>query len=148
MTALTTPLESAVHRQLCDFVRLKWPDAIFNSDGAGNNLSPAQAGMSKMLRCAAGFPDWFLAEPRGVYHGLFLEIKREGTTLYLRDGRLSTNAHIQEQAEMLQKLMNRGYYANFAQGIAPAVNQVQMYMGLEPGERMGGDYFDSGYGHG
>lgn len=127
---LTTPFESVVHRQLCDFVRLKWPTAIFNSDGAGNMLTKAQAGMAKMLRCSAGFPDWMLAEPRGRYHGMFLELKREGVTLYLKDGTLSRDAHVQEQAEMLQKLVERGYYANFAQGYDDAAEQVEKYMVL------------------
>lgn len=128
MKRLTTPLESVVHRQLCDLVRIKWPDAIFNSDGAGNMLTKAQAGMAKMLRCHSGFPDWMLAEPRGQYHGMFLELKREGTGLYLKNGTLSRNAHVQEQAEMLQQLVKRGYYANFAEGYDDAAAQVERYM--------------------
>ncbi len=135
---LATPLESVVHRQVCDYVRLKWPTAIFNSDGAGNNLSRAQAGMAKMLRCAAGFPDWFLAEPHGRYHGLFLELKREGTKLCLTDGcALVSHEHIHEQERMLDQLQHRGYAADFAVGYDEAIMKIEWYMALRETDGMG-----------
>lgn len=118
-----------IHRQICDFIRLRWPKAIFNSDGAGNFTTPALAGMSKMLRSDSGYPDLFVAIARGKYHGCYLEVKRAGATLYLKSGVLSTDKHIQKQAEMLQSLTNEGYYANFAQGFEDAEKQLNWYMG-------------------
>lgn len=126
------PLESVVHQTVCQYIRVKYPDAMFNSDGAGNNLSKAQAGMAKMLRSSAGFPDLFICEPKGRYFGMFLELKRENALVYLKNGILSTNEHIQEQAEMINALIARGYYANFALGSDDAITKIDWYMGLGP----------------
>lgn len=140
---LATPLESVVHRQVCDYVRLKWPDAIFNSDGAGNNLSRAQAGMAKMLRCSAGFPDWFLAQPMGRYHGLFLELKREGVKLCLKDGcALVSHEHIHQQEYMLEMLQKQGYAADFAVGVEEAIMKIDWYMALKSTMMLGAGNWD------
>ena len=40
-------------------------------------------------------------EPRHNYHGLFLEVKKEGTIIYRKDGDLTANAHIRKQEEIL-----------------------------------------------
>src|SRR5260221_11074897 len=103
MTQLATPTEAIVHRQICDYLRFQYPHIIFNSDGAGNNLSRAQAGMSKMLRSSSGVPDLMIFSPQRGYHGFFLELKREGTKLWTKDGRCASE-HIQKQHEMLEAL--------------------------------------------
>lgn len=125
------PRESIVHEQVCNYIRAKYPNVIFNSDGAGNNLSRAQAGMAKMLRSVPGFPDLQIPEPRGGYHGLFLELKREGVRVFLEDGSLSTNRHIVEQEHMLDLLQRHGYAADFAIGYDEAVSKIDWYMKLE-----------------
>lgn len=126
------PLESVVHQTVCQYIAYKYPDVMFNSDGAGNYLSPTQAGMNKMLRSGAGFPDLQLLVPKGRYFGMFLELKRENATVYLKNGNLSTNSHIQEQAGVLNRLIALGYYANFAVGADDAMRQIDHYMGLKP----------------
>lgn len=120
--------EAIVHRQVCQHISFHYPDAIFNSDGAGNNLSRAQAGMNKLLRSRAGYPDLFIAEPRGKYHGMFIELKRDGTTIYLKNGDMTTNPHIREQAEMLADLRARGYWADFCVGVDEAIKHIDDYM--------------------
>lgn len=124
------PLESVVHRQVCDFIRLRWPDVIFNSDMSAGKLSKAEAGTRKMLRSTRGFPDLQILRPKGRYFGLFLELKRQNAPIYLKNGNLSTNLHTQEQAAMLQHLMNEGYYANFALGTEDTMKQIEWYMAL------------------
>lgn len=129
----TKPLESTVHRQICEYIRLAYPHVIFRTDyAAGLKLTKYQAAMNKILSSDRGYPDVFLAEPRGRYCGLYLEVKREGVIVYLKDGTLSTNAHIQEQAEVLQALMNKGYYATFALGFEAAKAKIDAYMALGP----------------
>lgn len=129
----TTPVESIVHRQVCDWIRLIHPNVLFWSDGSGNFLTRTQAGMAKMLRSSGGVPDLFIALPRGKYHGCFIELKRESAAVYLKTGVLSTNPHIQQQAEVLQSLTNAGYYANFGLGYEDTVRQLSWYFKL-PGQ--------------
>lgn len=120
--------ELEFHQQAAEYIRLHWPHAIFNSDGAGNNLSPVQAGINAQLRSGSGFPDLQLLVPRGPYHGALWELKKPSASPYLRDGTLSTDKHVQKQAAVLQQLMDLRYYANFAVGIDDFIEQANWYM--------------------
>lgn len=121
--------EADLQLAICDYIRLKYPGAIFNSDGAGNNVSMAQAGRNTRLRSDRGYPDLFIAEPRGKYHGLYLELKREGTRVWLRNGQLADDEQIRLQEHMLERLQQRGYAGDFAIGYKEAVDKIDIYMG-------------------
>jgi hypothetical protein len=123
------PTEEELQLMVCDYVASLWPGVIFNSDLAGQHTGPAQAGKNTRMRSGAGFPDWFLAEPRGGYHGLFLELKREGTKLHKKDGSWAT-PHIRQQAEVLTKLDEAGYQAWFGVGWDQCRAIVDEYMAL------------------
>lgn len=120
--------EEIVHAQVCNYIRGQWPKVIFNTDGSGNHLSKAQAGKAKILRSAAGYPDLFIAQARGGFFGLYIELKSENYSPYLKDGKLSTVEHIQKQAAMLQGLVRDGYRADFAVGFDEARKQIDDYM--------------------
>jgi len=126
---LAVPTEAELQRDVCDYIRLKWPDAVFNSDGAGNYVSSATAAMNTALRSSSGYPDLFVAVPRGGFHGLFMELKREGTKLHKVDGSW-VNDHVAQQAEVLQRLDDAGYDAWFAIGWDMAIEIVEEYFAL------------------
>ena len=95
--------EAQLHNMVCDYIRTKYPNVIFNSDLSGIKLTIGQATKLKSLRSSRAFPDIAIYEPRGGYHGLFIEMKAEGTKLLKRDGSMATE-HIKEQ-----DLMNTNY---------------------------------------
>ena len=123
--------ESELQRMVCDFLRYSYPDTIFRSDFAsGLHLTMGQAIVHKRLQSSRAFPDLQILEARGNYHSLFIEIKREGATVYLKNGELSSNPHIQEQAEMLRRLNALGYYATFAIGFKECRQTIIDYMNM------------------
>jgi hypothetical protein len=63
-----------------------------------------------------GFPDLFVCEPRGKYHGLFIELKRPG-------GKVSP-----EQIDWIKDLNRRGYYAIVCKGFDSARNTLDLYL--------------------
>lgn len=63
-----------------------------------------------------------------VKYGLFLELKKEGTRLKKKNGDWATE-HIAEQAEVLEKLRQRGYCAEFAVGFDEAKRIIDEYLG-------------------
>jgi len=67
----------------------------------------------------AGVPDLFLAQPVGVSHGLFIEMKKR------HGGRLEP-----EQEEMLYKLRNRGYACAVCHSWQEAALVILDYLGL------------------
>ena len=121
--------EAKLHEQICAYIRMQYPKAIFNTDMSGIKLTMGQAVKAKKLRSSRGFPDLMIFEPRGHYSAMFLELKREGEKLTKKNGEWKS-AHIEEQSRMMSLLVGRGFYANFAIGFNDAQMQIDQYMRL------------------
>lgn len=128
--------ESELQVLVADYIRVRYPDALFHSDfGSGIKLTPGQA--MKQKRQNGGrraWPDMFIAEPHldttilKISAGLFLELKKEGTRLKKKNGEWA-NDHIAEQALVLEELQKRGYVAEFAVGFDQAKELIDKYLG-------------------
>ena len=134
--------ESDLQIMVADYLRLRYPDVIFHSDfGSGIKLTVGQAARQKRMNGGRrAYPDMFIAEPvhknmagaetLGINcYGLFIELKKEGTKIYKKDGTLVANEHIREQFDMLEQLRKRGYMAVFACGYDEAVSVIDRYLG-------------------
>ena len=129
--------ESELQVLVADYIRVRYPDALFHSDfGSGIKLTPGQA--MKQKRQNGGrraWPDMFIAEPQlntnilKISAGLFLELKKEGTRLKKKNGEWA-NDHIAEQALVLEELQKRGYAAEFAVGFDQAKELIDKYLGV------------------
>ena len=135
--------ELVIQKHLADYLRLQYKDVLFHSDfGSGTKLTVGQAVRQKQLNGGIrGWPDLFIAEPKKViiskgehtrlvagYHGLFIELKREGTRIFKKDGTLVSDEHIREQFDMLHDLRAKGYAAEFACGFDEAKKLIDDYM--------------------
>lgn len=120
--------EFDVHEQVCEYLKSKYPGTVYHTDPAGLMMTKAQAGMLTRLQQKRGWPDLFIAEPVGKYHGCFIELKRPDAGVWLKDNSISKSQHVQEQLEVLESLDAKGYYANFAQGFDEAQLIIDMYM--------------------
>lgn len=133
--------ESELQVAVADYIRLAYPKVIFHSDyGSGVRLTPAQAIRQKRQNGGRrGWPDMMIAKPmprpnadppKNYWHGLMIELKKEGTVIYRKsDNKLVKNKHIQEQAEMLSELKKEGYAAEFAIGFDDAKAIIDGYLG-------------------
>jgi hypothetical protein len=119
--------EVAVHIAICDYIKLKYPNAIFTSESSGLRVFWKQAKQLKRMRSGAGLPDIMIFEPRKSYYGLFLEVKRENFAVYKKDGGLVSNDHIKEQEQVLHRLKQRGYFAEFVRGFDDAKAIIDYY---------------------
>jgi hypothetical protein len=124
--------ELAIHRRVCQYLKVNFPNVIFHSDfAAGLHLTEHQASVNKSIQSGAGFPDITILHPSRGYHGLFIELKADGTPVILRTGqnkgKLTSNPHIRLQASVLRQLNNEGYYANFAVGYNSAIKIIEWY---------------------
>lgn len=135
--------EHELYVLIADYLRLQYPDIIYRFDLAADlKLSIGQAKKHKRLQRFRGYPDLFIAKPKlqqskdgmPVYtHGLFLEIKKEGTKILKKDGEYVADKHIREQAKMLQALERRGYRAMFAVGFEQSKQIIDEYIGRKKG---------------
>ena len=123
--------EADLQVQVADYLRLQYPSVMFHSDfGSGIKLTMGQA--IKQKRQNGGrraWPDMSLAEPRGKYHGAYIELKKAGTKIFTKKGTLVANEHIREQFDVLEQLRKRGYMAEFACGFDEAKEIIDKYLG-------------------
>lgn len=121
--------ESEIYKAISKYLQLKHPNVIFRFDfAAGTKMSVGQATRHKTINPHRGYPDLFIAEPRGLCCGLFLEIKAIGASPYLKDGSLSTNIHVQEQYLRLLELATKGYRTDFAVGLDECIEKIEVYL--------------------
>lgn len=141
--------ESDLQSQVADYLRLQYPDVLFHSDfGSGIKLTPGQAVMfiaevhiiiprdfgeaNKYSQnhwvCFPHQKGEYIKPAMVVMGGLFLELKKDGTRLQKKNGEWATE-HIAEQAELLEKLRERGYCAEFAVGFDEAKRIIDEYLG-------------------
>lgn len=74
----------------------------------------------------------FIAYPSRGYHGLFLELKKDGVSIYVsrgpRKGQLVADEQIIIEAAFLEKMNNLGYFARFAVGFDKTKALIDWYM--------------------
>ena len=120
--------EEKIQVSFCQYLRAKHPKIIFRSDGAGLKLPMGLAVKFKKIQKDRAYPDMFIAEPVGKYHGLYIEIKKDFDTLYKKDGTIRQDVHTLEQLKSIQDLQAKGYYACFACGIDDCIKILEDYL--------------------
>lgn len=79
----------------------------------------------------SGVPDIFIAEPKGIYSGLFIEMKKRPKTLASGKKSYAGIKVSDEQKEWIDKLNAKGYKAIVCYGADEAINLIEEYMGLD-----------------
>lgn len=116
----SAPLEVAEHIALANYLR--WKGVLFNHSPNEGKRLPQYVAKLKRMGMRTGFPDFFVYEPRGGFHGLAIEMKRR------RGGQVSD-----AQAACLEELERNGYKAVVCRGFDEARAVVDRY--LEMNER-------------
>ena len=112
--------------------RRGWPDLLI--------AKPKRRDISVMLDFTAMDMNGKEFKPEIVVaNGLFLELKKDGETLFpgprakkrflSLDGKEYKTEHFQEQADVLYKLREAGYAAEFAIGFDVAIELIDEYLG-------------------
>jgi|JI10StandDraft_1071094.scaffolds.fasta_scaffold335963_2 hypothetical protein len=117
------------HKEVTKWLKRNYPKMIFRTDySAGLKLTIGQAKTHYALQSGRAYPDLWIAQPVGVYHGLYLELKKDGEKIILNDGTLTKDKHIREQAKVLEDLARLGYAAAFAVGHTQAKQIIKDYL--------------------
>jgi len=124
--------EQDVYNQLSQWLKLQHPNLIWRWDfAAGQKMSVGMAMRMKKMQCGVAYPDFFLAKPSSLHHGLYIEIKVDGFDLYQkRDKTKYLNEHIEAQAECLNRLNFYGYYAVWGIGFDNCKRIIETYLKL------------------
>lgn len=79
--------------------------------------SRATGARLKKIGLRSGFPDYFIYEPRGGYHGLAIEMKRKAKFIIS-----------EKQEAWINALKHRGYYASICNGADEAIKLTDYYL--------------------
>lgn len=121
--------EYTLQKQICKYISVQYPMSFFISTGISLKLTMAQAIRNKAIQ-KDGFkcPDVIIFEPKGIYHGLFIELKVK--PIYKRSGELLKNEHIEGQQKTINDLNALNYFATFAVGFDEAKKIIDNYLNL------------------
>lgn len=120
--------ENTLTEQVTTYLQMQYPDVPFKMDiMAGMKVTKFQGLKAKRMGNTKSWPDLMIATARRGYYGLFLELKAEGVRLVKRNGQPATD-HLTEQAAMLQRLSEQGYFAQFAVGFDDFKGKVDWYL--------------------
>jgi hypothetical protein len=121
--------EDSLAQQVATYLNTQYPKVIYHFDtGSGGRTTIGLAMRNKRLNKWRGYPDLFICECKGLYGGLFIELKAE--SIFKKDGELKKNAHIEEQRDVLNNLMSKGYYAMFGVGFEDCKRIIDEYLKL------------------
>jgi len=123
--------ETTLQIALCLYIRFQYPGVFFASDMSGMSTTKTQAKLACAMRSGNGWPDLFIAEAKGPYHGLFIELKASREELYTKEGFFRNNEHIQKQNAIRLQLSDKGFCAKFACGFDEAQKIVDEYLNLK-----------------
>ena len=110
--------ESEANQQeiVVKYLKLAYPDALYCASAGGMWTSDSQRIKMARTGYVKGFPDLFIYEPRGEYHGLAIEMKK------VKGSKIEP-----EQVQWQEQLRNRGYASYICKGNEEAIKVIDEY---------------------
>jgi hypothetical protein len=110
--------ESKIQEAVVNYIRWNLQGVLYTASAGGMRTSMSQARKMKRMGYTAGTPDLCILEPKGGYHGLFIELKTP-------KGRPDPDGN---QDRFIAGLKCRGYAACFCYGHQEAIAVIDHYM--------------------
>jgi hypothetical protein len=113
----TTP-ESESNQQeiVIKYLKLAYPEVLYCASAGGMWTSDSQRIKMARTGYVKGFPDLFIYEPRGEFHGLAIEMKK------VKGSKIEP-----EQVQWQEQLRNRGYCSYICKGNEEAIKVIDEY---------------------
>jgi hypothetical protein len=104
--------ENAEQQSVVNYLKTVYPNVLFTTGLLGIHLPEWAMWLLVTLGYKAGTPDILIFEPRGMHHGLMMEMKRPRSE-YMENGKKKIKYQgklSDEQKAVLNELQKRGYY--------------------------------------
>jgi hypothetical protein len=108
--------ESNQQEIVIKYLRLAYPDALYCASAGGMWTSDSQRIKMARTGYVKGFPDLFIYEPRGEFHGLAIEMKK------VKGSKIEP-----EQVQWQEQLRNRNYASYICKGNEEAIKVIDEY---------------------
>ena len=120
--------ESGLQQRVVNHMKRRYPTVRFESHLGGEKFGTRQATRVKAMNSHNGYPDFHIIKKTEKYSGLFLELKKDGVTVYKKDGTLRKDPHLESQDAYHKYLVSEGYQAQFVIGYAAAIEVIDEYL--------------------
>lgn len=125
-------IEEDIHLRACRYLKTHYKDVDFLTDfAAGMRMTMGQAVKRKAMNSGRGWTDITILKPSRGYHGLLIDMKKDGTNIYVtrgpRKGELVADEQIQLQAAFMKRMNDMGYLARFCVGYEQFTTLVNWY---------------------
>jgi hypothetical protein len=108
--------EYQLQKNVIKYIKLKYPSLLYCASAGGMRTSMTQAKKMKATGYKKGFPDLFIYEPKGKYHGLALELK-------IKKGRPTKS-----QLDWRNELNKRNYVSEITYGFDETIEILDRYL--------------------
>lgn len=102
-----------------NWFRYQYPKSVIYAVPNGGQRNAIVAAKLKAEGVLSGVPDLFIAEPKGKYHGFYIEMKNG------KQGRVSEN-----QKLLMEHFEDKGYCCRVCRSFEEFVEDVKKYMSL------------------
>jgi hypothetical protein len=121
--------EDILQRQVIEYIELQYKVTPICM-GTEGRKTPFEQFKFKWMGGRKGVSDLFIPVVRGCFSGLFIELKKEGTKIWKKDGSLyaSNKEHHKRQLGFIEEMTDRGYGAKLCIGFEEAKFTIDGYM--------------------
>ena len=120
--------EDRLQASVNKYIALKGGDVLFFHTPNEGKRTKFEQFKAKFMGLKKGVPDIVILEPRDEYSGLLIELKKEGTVVWNKNGTVRKN--LIDQEAFLSKAREKGYMAEFAVGFDQAKDIIDNYFRL------------------
>lgn len=121
--------EKQLHKAICRYIDLQYPDVIYLSDPSGMRVTPGLMMEIKAKRCKRyALPDLIILHPNKHYKGMMIEIKKDLSQIVTKSGDIRKSKHVQDQLRTLERLQELGYAAIFGVSFEQMKSAINQYM--------------------
>lgn len=120
--------EKQLHKAICRYIDLQYPDVIYLSDPSGMRVTPGLMMEIKAKRCKRyALPDLIILHPNKQYKGMMIEIKKDLSQIVTKSGDIRKSKHVQDQLRTLERLQELGYAAIFGVSFEQMKSAIDQY---------------------
>lgn len=125
--------ELDIQIMLIKYLQYQYPKIMLNAAQILSSIPLERGKYAQKMKAAgntSGWPDIFIAEARGGFHGLFIELKSETAKVFLKRSEKPATEHIAKQIAVLEGLRERGFKAELCIGFEAAKKVLDDYLNL------------------
>ncbi len=122
--------EEKLQIAISTYLKAQYPDVYFMSDSSGLRLPMGLAVKAKKQRSKHAQLDLVILEPRGLFHGLIIELKKDSKEVYKQNGGFRKSEHVDAQNKSITHLQSKKYACCYGFGFEDVKYIIDEYLNL------------------